>query len=65
MKIELEPEQVDEIVAAEMRYIIDVFEEYLEDSTGMIFSTDPIEDAETINLMIKAFNVVLSYYGEQ
>jgi hypothetical protein len=65
--IELEPEQIDAVVIADINSSIEAFEEYLEkranDEGFAIFDSDPIKDVEYLLEHIQAFKLVLEYYG--
>ena len=67
-KVDLEPEQVDNIVIQEMRYHIDSLErDYKTASEGGeylgVFDNDPIQDSLLIAEHIEAFEKVLRYYS--
>jgi hypothetical protein len=66
--IELEPDQIDTLVKADLRSLLDCLESDLErvqeDQKGYVFVSDWQKDAKEIEGHIKAFEKVLRYYGE-
>jgi hypothetical protein len=66
--IELEPDQIDTLVKADLRSLLDCLESDLErvkeDQKGYVFESDWQKDAKEIEGHIRAFRKVLRYYGE-
>ena len=65
--IKLEPEQVDEIVVAQLKDGLMIFEESLSDRQSnenalFYFSADRDQDIKEISAVRDAFTAVLSYY---
>jgi hypothetical protein len=68
MTIDLEYEQADKITVASLKNILDCLKADLQKAKasdrGWIFHTDKEEDIKEIKKHIKAFKLVLKYYGE-
>lgn len=64
---ELEDEQVDAIIIAELKWAINSFEKDLDfrsEGLGLaIFDNDPVKDVSYIQEYISAFKLILDYYG--
>lgn len=65
LTIELEPEQIDVIVVADLKWHLDRFRQDLKLDKPRIFHLDPVKDKKKIKKMILAIRRVLSYYGEK
>jgi hypothetical protein len=67
VKIDIDPEEYDKIISKSLREHLELNKAFLKnrkDDTGMaIFDTDKDKDIEKIKEHIKAFKLLISYYG--
>ena len=63
MKIEVCPEQLNEIVVADLKDSLDNMRAELIMGRGNVWSHDPKEDRKMIKKHIKALELIIDYYG--
>ena len=63
MKIEVCDEQLTELVVADLKSSLAGLREELKSKQANFFSLDPKEDRKIIKKHIKAFKLILDYYG--
>ena len=63
MLIEVCDEQLNELVIADLKQSLQGLRQDLEEGRGGIWSRDPKEDRKIIKKHIKAFKLILDYYG--
>lgn len=61
--IELEGDQIDHVIAEELKWCLDTLRQDLAREQPRIFHLDPKKDKKKIKKHILAFRKVLSYYG--
>ena len=61
--IEVNDEQLNDLVVADLQQSLQAFRQDLEDGCGGIWSHDQKEDRKIIKKHIKAFKLILDYYG--
>jgi hypothetical protein len=65
MNIDLHPDTLDDITRQNLKMVLMGFESDLKQDTQRIFVADPKEDKKLIKKHIKAFNLVLDYFGNE
>ena len=61
--IEVNDEQLNDLVIADLQQSLQAFRQDLEDGCGGFWSCDQKEDRKIIKKHIKALKIVLEYYG--
>ena len=61
--IEVNDEQLNDLVVADLQQSLQCLRQDLEEGRGGIWSFDPKEDRKIIKKHIKAFKLILDYYG--
>lgn len=65
VKINLDVDQINDIVAEDLKWHLDKFRQDLNLDNPRIFDVDPVKDKKKIKKVIRAFKKVLAYYGEK
>lgn len=64
MLIDINPEFIDEIIRKELKSQIETFKSDLKKERPLIFTGDAVKDKRLIRKHIRAFKLILEYYGE-